>query len=103
MKNLLISIVAALILCGSSAVASAEPNEKDVVTIRVTNMKTGYKLANISFEAPTKVLRKACNGKRGRECLYKVEGKKETYLYDFNPEWAMVVYTYETKIEIAGR
>jgi hypothetical protein len=103
MKNLLISIVAAFVLCGSLTAASAEPNEKDVVTIRVTNMKTGYKLADISFDAPTKVLRKACNGERDRECLYKVEGKKETYLYDFNPDWAMVVYTYETKIEIARR
>lgn len=103
MKNLLISIVAVIVLCGLSTLASAEPFEKDVTAVRVTNMKSGYKLANITFSAPTKVLRKACNGDRRRECLYKVQGKKETFLYRFNPDWAMVVYTYESKIEIASR
>src|SRR5690348_3781769 len=98
MKNLLISIVAALILCGSTTV-SAEPFEKKVTGVTVTNMKTGRKLAFATFEAPISLLRKACPGERDRDCLYTVEGKKEQRLWskeDFsiNPDRDMVLYTY---------
>ncbi len=98
MNNLLISLIVSAICLFSVRPASAEPFEKNVASVDVKNMKSGYKLAHIEFEAPITLLRKACNGDRQRDCLYKVEGKKEISLYDFNPDDVMVSYTYQTVV-----
>ena len=107
MKNLLISI-ALVVTLGLTATAAAEPLQKSVTQVTIKNMKTGRQMAFASFEAPKTLLRKACPGERDRDCLYIVEGKKEHRLWqkeDFkiDPDWDMVVYAYEAKIEVASR
>jgi len=104
MKNLLISIVAALILCVSTSASADTTYEKrtDVVKL-VIKTKTGYELLHYEWTKPVTTLIKTCNADAKRECVYVLKGKKEVFLLDYQAaSLTYARYTTERKL-IASR
>ncbi len=97
MKNLFISLIIACVVSTSFvSTASAEPTLEKVdnvvsMTIKVTKKSkfTGKVLSKkiypFSFEKPVSTSLKPCVTDNGssRICLYRVEGNKETYVFDY--------------------
>ena len=101
MKNLLISLAVALILCGSSTLASADPAEKNVVEVTIKDMKSGYRYFSKKEPKPFNTLLKPCNGDRAYDCLYEVEGKRQKLLYRYKAkETMMIAYITETVVTV---
>lgn len=83
-KNLLISIVAALVLCVSSSAKADTTYEKRLNVVKlVIKTKAGYELLHYEWTKPVTTLIKTCNGDPKRECVYVLKGRKEVFLYDY--------------------
>jgi hypothetical protein len=97
MKNLLISIVAALILCGSSNAASADSVEKNVTFVTISSLKTDHKKV-YKLAGPSTVVRKTCKNDKKHECLYVGRAKRE--LHKFTSDDVTIAFAYEPSITI---
>ena len=120
MKNLLISLIIACVVSTSFvSTASAEPTPEYadnvvsmVIQVNVRSKHSGkvtsQKKYPFSFKKPISTALKFCATDNGssRICLYRVEGDKQTYVFDYQysvDDDAMVVYQTVTKPKTASR
>ena len=105
MKHLLICIAFALVVLGTSNTASADQtHEKRANVVKlVIKTKTGYELLHYEWTKPVTTLIKTCNDDAKRECVYVLNGKRETKLLDYQAApLTYARYTTERKL-IASR
>lgn len=109
MKNLIVSVIVAIVAFASVRTASAEVTievRKDVmeVTIKDTRAASGYS-KTFTFSQPTKTLIKPCVDRPASDCLYEVSrGGTERKLYAYKAhELMMVVYTTREPVAISRR